>query len=65
LNNPSLPTDNAARARYARLCAALGGEPPSPIHRAALARLSAWTDHDDIEALAELIREAIKKEERS
>jgi hypothetical protein len=63
LNNPSLPTDNAARARYAVLCVALGGEPTSPIHRAVLARLSAWTDKADVDALAELIREAIKKEE--
>jgi hypothetical protein len=60
-----LPTDNAARARYAVLCAALGSEPPSPVHRAVLARLSAWTDKADVDALAELIREAIKKEEAS
>jgi hypothetical protein len=58
-----LPTDIAARTRYAVLCAALGGEPTSPVYPAVLARLSAWTDKADVDALAELIREAIKKEE--
>jgi hypothetical protein len=55
--NDILPGDNAARARYATLTAALGGEPASGFHRAVLARLAAWTDVDDIGALAAMIRE--------
>ena len=54
-----LPGDNAARARYATLCTALGGEPLSGFHRAVLARLAAWTDKDDIDALAAMIRERV------
>jgi hypothetical protein len=53
-----LPGDNRARARYAELCSALGGEPISGYRRAVLARLSAWTDDADIETLAAMIREA-------
>jgi hypothetical protein len=52
LVNPSSSGDLAARSRYAVLCAALGGEPEPAEHRAALARLSAWTDKQDIDVLA-------------
>jgi hypothetical protein len=57
--NDILPGDNAARARYATLTTALGGEPLSGFHRAVLARLAAWTDADDIGALAAMIRERV------
>ncbi len=57
--NDILPGDNYARARYSELCAALGGEPASGFHRAVLARLAAWTDQPDIDALAQLIRERV------
>jgi hypothetical protein len=53
-----LPGDNAARARYAALTSALGGEPVSGFHRAVLARLSAWTDDADINAVASMVDEA-------
>jgi hypothetical protein len=55
--NDILPGDNAARARYATLTAAVGGEPASGFHRAVLARLAAWTDKTDIDALAGMIRD--------
>ncbi|HEV8527346.1 MAG TPA: hypothetical protein VGS60_07305 [Actinomycetes bacterium] len=57
-----LPGDSAARARYATLTTALGGEPASGFHRAALARLASWTDRDDVDAIAHLIRQAIAGE---
>jgi hypothetical protein len=47
-----LPGDDAAAARYTVLCNAIGGEPVSAYHKAVLARLTAWTDADDIGALA-------------
>jgi hypothetical protein len=58
--NDILPGDFAARARYATLTAALGGEPASGFHRAVLARLAAWTDKADIDALASMIRERVE-----
>jgi hypothetical protein len=60
--NHILPGDNYARARYAELCSALGGEPISGYRRAVLARLAAWTDDSDIKALAAMIREAARDE---
>jgi hypothetical protein len=54
-----LPGDNAARARYATLTTALGGEPASGFHRAVLARLAPWTDKPDIDAVAGMIRERV------
>jgi hypothetical protein len=60
--NNILPGDNAARSRYATLTTTLGGEPVSGFHRAVLARLSAWTDADDIGALAVMIRERVDGE---
>jgi hypothetical protein len=57
--NDILPGDNYARARYAELSAAVGGEPASGFHRATLARLAAWTDDADIHALAAMIRERV------
>lgn len=59
MNDRLLPGDNAARSRYATLTTALGGEPISGFHRAALARLSAWTDAGDIDAVAWLIRHRV------
>jgi hypothetical protein len=56
-----LPGDNAARARYATLSAALGGEPVSAFHRAVLARLAAWTDAVDIDALAYMVSEETRE----
>ena len=53
------PGDMAARARYATLTAALGGEPVSGFHRPVLARPVSWTDADDIDALAYLTRERV------
>jgi hypothetical protein len=54
-----LPGDNAARSRYATLTTALGGEPVSAFHRAALTRLVSWTDAGDIEAVAWMIRHRV------
>jgi hypothetical protein len=61
MNDRLLPGDNAARARYATLINALGGEPVSEFQRAVLARLSAWTDQPDIDALAHLIHEQVNR----
>jgi hypothetical protein len=60
--NDILPGDNYARARYAELCTAVGGEPASGFHRAVLARLSAWTDDADIHALTDMIRDWVAGE---
>jgi hypothetical protein len=51
--------DNYARERFGILIGALGGEPESGHHRAALARLCAWTDREDIVAFAWLIRHRV------
>jgi hypothetical protein len=59
VNDRLLPGDNAFRARYATLTTALGGEPVSAFHRAALARLVSWTDAGDIEAVAWMIRHRV------
>jgi hypothetical protein len=56
-----LPGDMAARARYATLTSALGGEPESGFYRAVLARLSAWTDKPDIDALGAMIWEQVNR----
>jgi hypothetical protein len=53
--NTLLPDDPAAD-RYALLCASVGGEPQVALQQAALARLCAWTTHEDIEVLTYLIR---------
>jgi hypothetical protein len=54
-----LPGDDAAVARYTVLSNAIGGEPVSAYHKAVLARLTAWTDADDIDALDYLIRHQV------
>jgi hypothetical protein len=59
VNDRLLPGDNAARFRYATLTTALGGEPVSGFHRAVLARLAAWTDAGDIDALAWMVRHEV------
>lgn len=56
-----LPGDDAARARYATLTAAIGGEPISALHRAVLARLAAWTDKADVDALAHMVSEETRE----
>jgi hypothetical protein len=61
MSDPNLP-NLAARARYAELCTAVGGEPASGYHRAVLARLSAWTADDDIHALTGMINERVAVE---
>jgi hypothetical protein len=53
--NTLLPPDPATD-RYALLCASVGGEPQVAMQQAALARLCAWTTHEDIEVLTYLIR---------
>jgi hypothetical protein len=55
-----LPGDKYARARYAELGAAVGGE--GGFHRAVQARLAAWTDKPNIDALASMIRERVDGE---
>jgi hypothetical protein len=45
-----------AIARYSTLCDAVGGEPVSGFHRALIARLVSWTDAEDINGLAWLIK---------
>jgi hypothetical protein len=61
VNDTLWPGDNAARARYSTLTSALGGEPISGFHRAVLARLCAWTDAADIDALALMVDEAARE----
>jgi hypothetical protein len=56
-----LPGDLAAQERYGLLISALGGEPESGFHKAALVRLASWTDRDDISALAGLIRHRVNE----
>jgi hypothetical protein len=53
------PGDLAAQERYGLLIRALGGEPESGHAKAVIARLVSWTDRDDIEVLAGLIRHRV------